>query len=162
MIMKLFPAVFLLFAAFIVPCKADVTGLPIPRFVSLRSNQINLRTGPGMRYPVEWVYMKSDLPVEITAEFENWRRIKDWDGKEGWVHQHMLSGRRTIRLNEDALLLRAPAKGALPVAKAEAGVIGKLEMCPDHVNFCKVDLQGFEGWLPKKILWGVYPDEVYE
>ena len=130
---------------------ADTTGLPVPRFVSLRSNQINLRTGPGMRYP-----------VEITAEFENWRKIKDWDGKEGWVHQHMLSGRRTIRLNKETLLLRAPADEALPVAKAEAGVIGKLELCPKNVAFCKVNLQGFQGWLPKKELWGVYPAEVYE
>lgn len=154
--------IFALLTSFSRFAAADTTGLPVPRFVSLRSNQINLRTGPGMRYPVEWVYMKSDLPVEITAEFENWRKIKDWDGKEGWVHQHMLSGRRTIRLNKETLLLRAPADEALPVAKAEAGVIGKLELCPKNVAFCKVKLQGFQGWLPKKELWGVYPAEVYE
>ncbi|MGN0904774.1 MAG: SH3 domain-containing protein [Alphaproteobacteria bacterium] len=160
--MKAFLLLFLMATAVPVPCTAGPTGLPIPRFVSLRSNQVNLRTGPGMRYPVEWVYMKSDLPVEITAEFEHWRKIKDWDGKEGWVHRHMLSGRRTVRLKQEALLLRAPAADALPAAKAEAGVTGRLILCPEGMNFCKVEFHDFQGWVPRKSLWGVYPREVFE
>ena len=75
---------------------APPTGLPVPRFVSLRSAEVNVRTGPGTRYPVEWVFVKRDIPVEITAEFDTWRRIRDWEGTEGWVHQSMLSGKRAI------------------------------------------------------------------
>ncbi len=138
------------------------TGLPLPRFVSLRSDQVNLRTGPGFRYPVEWVYTKNDLPVEITAEFEYWRRIKDADGKEGWIYHSMLSGRRTVRLKKNGLLLRAASQNALPLAKVEKGVIGRLVSCPENIDLCKVEIDDFQGWLPKNTLWGVYPDEVFE
>lgn len=138
------------------------TGLPLPRFVSLRSKQVNLRTGPGFRYPVEWVYLKSDLPVEITAEFEAWRRIKDFDGKEGWIYLPMLSGRRTVRVKEDSLLLRAANQDALPLAKIESGAIGRLMLCPKDVNLCKAEFDHFQGWVFKNQLWGVYPDEVFE
>ena len=138
------------------------TGLPLPRFVSLRSNQVNLRTGPGFRYPVEWVYLKSDLPVEITAEFETWRRIKDFNGKEGWINQPMLSGRRTVRVKQDSLLLRAASEDALPLAKIESGAIGRLMLCPAAVGLCKVEFDHFQGWVFKSRLWGVYPDEVFE
>lgn len=138
------------------------TGLPLPRFVSLRSNQVNLRTGPGFRYPVEWVYLKSDLPVEITAEFETWRRIKDFNGKEGWIYQPMLSGRRTVRIKQESLLLRAASEDALPLARIESGAIGRLMLCPAGVNLCKVEFDHFQGWIFKNRLWGVYPDEVFE
>lgn len=138
------------------------TGLPIPRFVSLRSNQVNLRTGPGTKYPVEWVYLKSDLPVEITEEFETWRRIKDSEGREGWIFQSMLSGRRTVRVTRDALLLRAANVNALPLAKVEKGAVGKLTACPDGIRLCKVDFGSFQGWLPRESLWGVYRDEIFE
>ena len=139
---------FLLFFFFIFlftgPVQAQ-TGLPLPRFVSLRSNQVNLRTGPGFRYPVEWVYLKSDLPVEITAEFETWRRIKDFNGKEGWIYQPMLSGRRTVRLKQESLLLRAASQNALPLAKIESGAVGRLMLCPAGVSrirpFSRVDFQ---------------------
>lgn len=138
------------------------TGLPIPRFVSLRSNQVNLRTGPGFRYPVEWVYLKSDLPVEITAEFESWRKIKDYNGKEGWIYHPMLSGRRTVRTTQNTLLLRAANKKALPLAKIESGAIGKLMSCPENTPLCKVEFASFQGWIPREALWGIYPDEVFE
>lgn len=153
---------FLFIFLYTFPSFAGVTGLPIPRFVSLRSNQVNLRTGPGMRYPVEWVYLKNDLPVEITAEFEHWRKIKDWEGKEGWVHQHMLSGRRTVRLKKETLLLRAPAKDALPIAKIETGVIAKLLLCPQGIDLCKIDAQNFQGWVFKNTLWGIYSQDIFE
>ncbi len=136
--------------------------LPIPRFVSLRSNQVNLRTGPGLRYPVEWVYLKNDLPVEIIAEFDTWRQIKDYDGREGWIHQPMLSGRRTVRITDDALLLRAASMGALPLAKVEKGAIGRLMTCPKNTPLCKIEFGRFQGWMPRNVLWGVYPDEVFE
>lgn len=138
------------------------TGLPLPRYVSLRSNQVNLRTGPGFRYPVEWVYLKNDLPIEITAEFENWRKTKDKEGKEGWIYAPMLSGRRTVRVKEEALLRRAASQKALPLAKVEKNVIGRLMLCPDKLELCKVEFQQFQGWILKSALWGVYENEVFE
>ena len=138
------------------------TGLPIPRFVSLRSKPVNLRTGPGTQYPVEWVYMKSGLPVEIISEFGTWRQIKDFQGREGWIHQPMLSGRRTVRPLRDAYLLRAANVGALPLAKIEAGAVGRLISCPKGLLLCKVEFENFQGWMHKDRIWGVYPDEVYE
>lgn len=154
---------FLFLLAFLTASPAQAqTGLPIPRFVSLRSNQVNLRTGPGFRYPVEWVYLKSDLPVEITAEFETWRKIKDFNGREGWIYQPMLSGRRTVRVTLDTLLLRAANKEALPLAKVENGAVGRLMSCPKNISLCKVEFGHFQGWIPKNILWGVYPNEEFE
>ena len=135
--------------------------LPLPRFVSLNASPVNLRTGPGVRYPVEWVYMKQDLPVSIIEEFENWRKIRDCDGVEGWVHQHMLSGRRTVRLTKDTLLLRAPTKDSLPIAKVEAGVVGRLMLCPANLDLCKVELQRYQGWVEKRLLYGIKHKEVY-
>jgi len=146
----------------IFPCKAQETGLPVPRFVSLRFNQVNLRTGPGIRYPVEWMYVKRDMPVEIVSEFEHWRKIKDLDGNEGWVHQHMLSGRRNATAKKDGVLLRAPSRESLPLARFEAGVTGKILSCPEKSPLCRIDFAGYQGWTDRKNLWGVYPDEIIE
>ncbi len=160
-----FPSAALAFSLLLLlaPSRASAqTGLPLPRFVSLRSHQVNLRTGPGFRYPVEWVYLKSDLPVEITAEFETWRRIRDFDGKEGWIYQPMLSGRRTVRVTENTVLRRAENTNALPLAKIESGAVGRLASCPANISLCKVEFGGFQGWVVKNDLWGVYPDEVFE
>src|SRR3954451_6927804 len=100
-----------------VPGMAPPTGLPVPRFVSLRSSEVNVRTGPGTRYPVEWVFVKRDIPVEITAEFDTWRRIRDWEGTEGWIHQSMLSGKRAmVVLGEVRTLRRAAGETAAPLA----------------------------------------------
>lgn len=155
---------FLAFLAVLIfmPAAQAATDLPIPRFVSLRSNQINLRTGPGIRYPVEWVYLKSDLPVEITAEFEHWRQIRDFNGKEGWVHQHMLSGRRTVRVTKETVLRRAASREALPLAKIESGAVGRLMLCPAGTGMCKVEFAQFQGWISKNHLWGVYQNESFE
>ena len=138
------------------------SGLPVPRFVSLRSDQINLRMGPGTRYPIKWLYQKSDLPVEIIDEHENWRKIRDFNGQKGWVHQQMLSGRRMVRLKEDALVLRAAAPDSLPIARAEKGAVGKLKLCPPAVALCLVDFNELEGWVAKPKLFGVYATETLE
>ena len=153
---------FFLFIFLIVSDASAQTGLPVPRFVSLRSKPVNLRTGPGTQYPVEWVYMKSGLPVEIIAEFGTWRQIRDFNKQEGWIHQQMLSGRRTIRPLTDSFLLRAANVGSLPLAKIEAGALGRLISCPKGLTLCKAEFEGFQGWISKKTLWGVYPDEVFE
>jgi SH3-like domain-containing protein len=140
---------------------APSTGLPVPRFVSLRSAEVNVRTGPGTRYPVEWVFVRRDIPVEITAEFDTWRRIRDWEGTEGWVHQSMLSGKRHLVIIGDIRTLRRSASGsAAAVARVEPGVIGRLLRCPDE--WCEVELDGNKGWMLRTDMWGVYPREKIE
>ncbi|WP_245825681.1 SH3 domain-containing protein [Oceanibaculum nanhaiense] len=134
------------------------SGLPIPRFVSLRSGEVNIRTGPGVRYPIDWVFLRKDMPVEIVAEFDTWRRIRDAEGTEGWVHQSLLSGKRTIVFTAPlASLRREPRESAPLVAKAEPGVIGELQEC--RPAWCRVKAAGLTGWVQPIEVWGVYPDE---
>lgn len=137
--------------------------LPLPRFVSLRSDQVNMRAGPGIRYPVDWVYLRRSLPVEVIAEFETWRKIRDPDGAEGWVHQSMLTGRRTIMVHSRRVPLRRTAdENATPAAWIEPGVIGKLIQCPEGSAFCRVEVDGFQGWLKRDEFWGVYRKETVD
>lgn len=139
------------------------SGLPLPRFVSLRSSEINLRTGPGVQYPVDWVYNRKDLPVEVIAEYDTWRKIRDWQGTQGWVHQSMLSGQRTvIIIGEIRTLHSEPEAGASAIAQAEASVIGKLLQCPNQLAWCKVEVDGFEGWIKRVEIWGLNRNEVVE
>lgn len=134
------------------------SGLPIPRFATLRSDEVNLRTGPGVRYPVDWVFVRAGMPVEITAEFDTWRRIRDWEGTQGWVHRSMLVGRRSFVITGDVHTLRREPGGSSPaVAQVEPGVIGRLNYCKG--DWCRVEAQGIEGWLRRDEFWGVYPDE---
>ena len=106
------------------------TKLPVPRFVSLRSGEVNLRTGPGTNYPVDWVFVRRELPVEVIAEFDVWRKIRDWQGTVGWVHQSMLDGRRTARVTgADRELRSEPVDSAAAVARLAPGVIGRLLEC---------------------------------
>lgn len=138
----------------------DGSGLPLPRFVSLRSEQVNMRTGPGVRYPIDWVYLRRDLPVEVVQEFETWRKIRDPQGAEGWVHQSMLSGRRTvIVLNGTHPLRKNPAETAATVAMIEQGVQANLIQCPQTTDYCRVEVQGRQGWLKRDEFWGVYKGE---
>lgn len=135
------------------------SGLPLPRFVSLRAPKANLRTGPGVRYPIDWVYTRPGLPLEIIGEFETWRRIRDWDGSTGWIHQSMLSGeRRALVLAQQRLLRREPETGAAGVALIEPGVTGTLRRCADA--WCQVEVKGFEGWVLRDEIYGVYTAEV--
>jgi SH3-like domain-containing protein len=136
-------------------------GLPLPRFVSLRPDSVNLRVGPSARYPIEWIYKRRGLPVEIIAEFDTWRRIKDPAGTEGWVHSSMLSGKRTAMVTGDVRpLLRTLDGKPDPIASVEPGVIVAVERCPQGAALCRVDAEGLEGWLSRDALWGVYPAEV--
>lgn len=136
------------------------SGLPLPRFVTLRAAEVNLRSGPGVRYPVEWVYRKQNLPVEIIAEFDNWRKIRDWQGTQGWVHQGMLSGKRAVIVRGDLRTLRMePDTGARPSARLEEGVIANLLECPQDMTWCRVEANGHSGWLRKAEFWGVYAKE---
>jgi len=130
-----------------------------PRFVSLRNNVINVRTGPGQRYPVQWVLRRRFMPVEIVAEFDTWRKIRDWEGAIGWVHQRTLSGRRSIIVTGKLRTLkRKPRRDAPVVARAEPKAVGRLLSC--RGAWCRVEIQGHRGWLRRHAFWGVYPKEM--
>lgn len=136
------------------------SGLPLPRFVSLRSDRVNLRTGPGVQYPVEWTYLRRGLPVEVIAEFDAWRRIRDWEGAEGWVHQSMIAGRRAlVVIGSVRSLRRKEGDDTPPVALVEPGVIGELLECPKDSQFCRVGVASQVGWLRRSEFWGVHRGE---
>jgi len=137
------------------------SGLPIPRFVSLRSAEVNLRAGPNVNYPIQWVFQRKDMPVEIIAEYDTWRRIRDWQGAEGWVQQLMLTGRRAVVVTGAIRTLRrTPDTDAQAVAQAKPGVMGPLLKCVGA--WCQVDLKGWRGWLKRDEFWGVYEKETVE
>ena len=139
------------------------SGLAIPRMVSLRSNMINARSGPGARYPISWVYRQKGAPVEVTAEFELWRKIKDWKGSESWVHKSMLAGKRSAKLITpgESNIYEYPDYESKVIARAEEEVVGMIKKCPEGKNFCLINFENkIEGWVPKSNLFGVYPDEV--
>ena len=134
-------------------------GLKVPRFVSLHSDKVNLRTGPGRRYPIEWVLTRKDMPVEVTAQFEQWRRIRAWDGTAGWVQQQMVGGKRFVVVEKGAArpVYRQPEPNSGVVARAEPGVIARLAEC--RGPWCRVETPDVSGWMRRTDLWGVYPDE---
>ncbi|GHD15444.1 SH3 domain-containing protein [Tianweitania populi] len=141
------------------------SGLPLPRFVSLKSGRVNSRVGPGVNYAVDWMYLKSGMPMEIIQEYDNWRRVRDPDGAEGWVNQSLLSGRRTAivapwqRGKPDAVIsvMDQPNKEASVVARVEPGVIGTIKTC--NGSWCEMTFAGREGWISQALLWGAYPGE---
>jgi SH3-like domain-containing protein len=137
------------------------TQLPLPRFVTLRSNEINLRTGPGSNYPIVWIYQRRGMPVEVVAEFESWRKIRDWQGTVGWVHQSMLDGRRgALVIGGERILRHEPAISAAGVARLQDGVIGRIKSC--EADWCRLETDSYEGWLKRDEFWGVYPGEAVE
>src|SRR6202790_2901924 len=138
------------------------SGLPIPRYVSLKSDHVNVRAGPTKDNDVAWVYTRSGLPVEITAKFENWRRVRDSEGAEGWVYHSLLSGRRTavitMKTKDDlASLYDRPDPNSAVVARLQAGVVAQIKHCA--AGWCRVAGNGFDGWIEQQRLWGVYADE---
>lgn len=146
------------------PDKGSATGLPLPRFVSLRTDDVNFRAGPGTRYPVEWVYRRRDLPVEIEREFDVWRLVRDPQNNRGWVHTATLSSRRTIMVTGDAAQsLRSAARDdAALVAKLEPGVVGRLRSCQAASDWCQVQVKEYKGWMRRKAFWGTLPGEAVQ
>jgi SH3-like domain-containing protein len=142
---------------------ASQSGLPVPRFVSLKSDKVNVRGGPTKDNDVTWVYTRPGMPVEITAEFENWRRIRDWEGAEGWVYHSLLSGKRTALVtkskNPGELLpvLAKPDPQSTVTARLQPGVVGVVKHCDD--GYCRVVGAGFDGYVEQDRLFGVYADE---
>lgn len=143
----------------------QVSGLPIPRFVSLKSDRVNVRAGPNKDQDVRWVYTRAGMPVEITAEFENWRRIRDWEGAEGWVYHSLLSGKRTAivvpKLHAELVpLYDEPDVHATVLARLQAGVLGSLKSCDG--TWCRFSGKNFSGYIRQDRLWGAYPNEKVE
>lgn len=137
------------------------SGLPLPRFVSLDSSEVNLRTGPGRRYPVSWVFQRRGLPMLVTAEFSDWRKVRDPDGTEGWVHKNLLSGRRFgMVVGEVALLRREPGAAARPVVRLEPGVTGRLLACQS--GWCRLQVAEVSGWIERNRLFGALSGEEFD
>jgi SH3-like domain-containing protein len=143
------------------------SGLPLPRFVSLKSARVNSRVGPGTNYSVDWMYTKAGLPMEIIQEYDTWRRVRDAEGSEGWVNQSLLSGKRTAMVapwqrGKDARinLLRRPSEEAGVVAMLEPGVIGTIKSCDG--KWCEMSFGGRSGWIGQSLVWGAYPGEKVE
>jgi SH3-like domain-containing protein len=144
----------------------SATGLAIPRYVSLKSDHVNLREGPSKDHATKWIYQRIGLPVEITAEFETWRRIRDSEGAEGWVLHSLLSGKRTALItpwkkNAAALPLYAqPQESANITAKLAPGVVAGVKSCDG--SWCRLKGDGYDGFMSQTNLWGVYPGEKVE
>jgi SH3-like domain-containing protein len=145
---------------------SDTTSsLPVPRFVSIKADRVNVRGGPDKDHDVSYIYTRVGWPVEITAEFEDWRRIRDSDGTEGWVYHSLLSGKRTAVVQMKAktdlaqLYAKADDKSAV-TARLQVGVLGTVKHCTG--TWCEISGDGFEGWVPQNELWGVYPNEKFD
>ncbi len=138
------------------------SGLPVPRFVSLKSGEVYLREGPSPQHKVQWVYVRRGLPVEVIAEYDVWRRIRDADGTVGWVHKGMLDGRRSVVMTagDNVPLREGPAADSPVIAYAEAGVIASLKACGGE--FCEIETKSIDAYVPRQRIWGVYQDEKVE
>ena len=136
-------------------------GDKLPRFASLRSDEVNLRVGPGENYPIEWVYKRKDMPVEILEEFQNWRKVQDWQGAKGWVLDRMVTGKRAVIVDGGVRpLYRLPDPASQIVARAEPGVIARL--IEFQGPWCRVEAGSFKGWIQRSDVWGVLPDETLQ
>ncbi len=175
------PAALLLLTAFAVAATAagaqtgtqkfpGGSGLPVPRYVSIKSDRVNMRKGPGTDYPTAWVYRRAGLPLEVIKEFEGWRQVRDAQGATGWVIQSFLSGRRTALVLPWEIKKDTPApqvslrdddsSRARPVAMIEAGVIANIATCDGR--WCRVSIGNFRGYIEQKKLWGVYDGEIID
>ncbi len=139
--------------------RGSVTNLPIPRYVSIKTDECNVRRGPSLSHRIDWVFQRKGMPVEVTAEHGHWRRVRDREGAGGWVHYSLLSGVRNVIVTQDMLELHMSPDPATPVnARLEEGVIARLGDCdPD---WCELDAGGYSGWALKSGIWGVDPDEI--
>lgn len=145
------------------------SGLPLPRFVTLKSKRVNLRIGPSADYAVSWLYLKQGLPVEIIQEYDNWRRVRDADGTEGWVNQSLLSGQRSaiaapwMKGKGKAVFVnmrRESQPSAAVIAKLQPGVMMSVKECTG--DWCLVTTDGTEGWVAQSEIWGAYPGEAFK
>lgn len=136
-------------------------GASLPRMVSLRSDKSYARSGPGKKYPIEWIYQQKGAPVEVINEYDVWREIKDWEGSVSWIHTSVITGKRFVKVitpgenniyNNDNYTSKV-------IAKVEDGVVGEIKKCIKTSEFCLIKFDTIEGWVPKKILFGIYDNE---
>lgn len=156
-------ALFMVPVQFSAPLQAadvgPVTNLPLPRFVSMKASKGNVRRGPSLTHRIDWVFKRRDMPLRITAEHGHWRRVEDRDGMGGWVHYSLLSGTRTVLIEQDMLALHVRPDPVAPITAAlELGVVARLGDC--DVEWCELRTGGYRGWAPKSRVWGVGPDEI--
>lgn len=146
----------------IISATGRITGYPIPRFVSLKSGQVNVRHGPGETYAIDWIYQRRGMPVEIIAEHDNWRRIRDHEGIEGWVHFQLVDGRRMALVKGGPVSLYRRQDTATPgvAAIADPGVILTLLSCGE--KWCRAEVSGYKGWVTRDNIWGVYDGEEFD
>ncbi|NVO25591.1 aspartyl-trna synthetase [Donghicola sp. C2-DW-16] len=138
-----------------------VTNLPLPRFVSMKSSKAFVRRGPSQTHRVDWEFKRRDLPVEVTAEYGHWRRIRDRDGAGGWIHYALLSGRRTALVDQEMIsLFSDPDLRSTEIARLQKGVIAQIVECIP--TWCELKVDDYRGWTPKTGIWGVKPDEVFD
>ena len=141
--------------------RGSVTNLPIPRYVSMKAAEGNVRRGPSLSHRIDWVFKRRGMPLQVTAEYGNWRKVQDRDGAGGWVHYALLSGVRTVLVEPDLLPVYAkPDENAHITARFESGVVARLGAC--SIDWCSVSAGGYRGWTLKSNLWGVDPSELRE
>ena len=154
-------SIFLIFQAKAetIPPELQGSGLPLPRFVSIASDKAFVRSGPAPRYPIKWIYKKEGFPVEIIQEFDVWRKVRDVDGDEGWINKALLSDKRFVIIRNDEPIDMREGMGmdARAMARLEPGVIARLKKCDE--GWCNISAGGFDGWVQRKILWGIYAQE---
>jgi len=140
--------------------RTDNAGPP-SRFVTVKAEKANVRTGPGKRYPVRWVFVQPGIPVEILAEYENWRQIRDWEGQEGWIHAAMLSRKRNVIVTgEKRTLYRRADASSPPVVVLDPGIVAEIDNCNEE--WCRVEVRNNRGWLRRGEFWGIEPGEIIE
>ena len=153
-------------AIIILPCfgfpqeiqRGQVTNLPIPRYVSLKTNEANARRGPSLSHKIDWIYKRQNMPLEIYAEYENWRRVRDFEGLGGWVHYTLLSGKRYVLIKNELLEMRLlPSMESQVIAKVPQFNIANLDKC--NKDWCRIIDNGYKGWVQKSEIWGVYNNE---
>ena len=138
--------------------RGQVTNLPIPRYVSLKTNEANARRGPSLSHKIDWIYKRQNMPLEIYAEYENWRRVRDFEGLGGWVHYTLLSGKRYVLIKNELLEMRLlPSMESQVIAKVPQFNIANLDKC--NKDWCRIIDNGYKGWVPKSEIWGVYNNE---
>lgn len=148
------------------PANRGMSGLPLPRYVSLKSERVNMRVGPGREYQVEWMYLKRGLPMEIIQEYDNWRKVRDPEGNEGWILHSLLSGSRTVivapwdKERKYVEMRDEPSPGARIVARIQPTVVAPVSACTK--GWCKLEVAGASGYVRQNQLWGVYPDETLD
>lgn len=149
------------------------TGQPLPRFISLKFDKTNVRNGPGKSNAIKWTYLRKGYPLEVTAEFDNWREVRDIDGTKGWINQNLITNKRNVIIinNElqetskrfklkpqEMVLFSNPSENSYPKVRVEFGVIANIKKC--ELEWCKVQVEKYTGWIRKFNLWGVYKDEI--